>query len=144
MAVLVVEAASRSGSLITARMALEQGRDVMAVPGPRTSPLSKGCHRLIRQGAALVEEPEDVLEALNLPALVQTSAGKLRPGEEPQQLKPSEHQVLAAVGYQYTSLITIATNSRIDSQYLTSSLLSLELKGLISSYGDGYIRHRPT
>jgi len=76
--VLLVEAAARSGSLITARAALEQGREVMAVPGSPEDPRAAGCNALIRDGAALVRDAEDVLEALSVPAL----GGMAEPGTD--------------------------------------------------------------
>ena len=72
---VLVEAGVKSGSLITARLALEQGRDLCAVPGPALSPLSAGCHRMIRQGAALVTSVEEVAEEIGLPETVPTTDG---------------------------------------------------------------------
>ena len=81
LGVVIVEASDKSGSLITARLALEQGRDVMAVPSLVSSPLSAGCHRLIRQGAALVEQAEHVMEAL-------VSSGRNITSESPSRRMP--------------------------------------------------------
>ena len=131
LGVVIVEASDLSGSLITARMALEQGRDVMAVPSLVSSPLSKGCHRLIREGAALVECAEHVLEALGLPS--------------PQALGPPETSaledvVLGSVEATVTSLDTIVTASGLPLETVLERLVELELEGLVAAHGGGYVR----
>jgi DNA processing protein len=99
LGVVIVEASDRSGSLITARMALEQGRDVMAVPSSVASPLSHGCHRLIRDGAALVECAEHVLEALGVERVIPAADDAAASEDDP---------VLAQVGAEVTSLERVA------------------------------------
>ena len=130
LGVVVVEASSKSGSLITARMALEQGRDVMAVPSLVASPLSAGCHRLIRQGAALVECAEHVLEALGL---------EWREPSPPSQ-GDDEDVVLAQVRATVTSLDAIAAATDLPPPTVLRRLAELELDGAIQAQSGGYVR----
>ena len=123
--VLVVEAAPESGSLITARLAAEQGREVFAIPGSIHSPMSRGCHKLIKQGAKLVETAEDVLEELGAIA-------------EPQALeKPpeagAEHPILSALGHGPCSLDELAERTGLSADQLLPELLALELEGLVAT-----------
>jgi DNA processing protein len=127
---LVVEAALQSGSLITARQALEQGREVFAVPGSIHSPLSKGCHWLIKQGAKLVESAQDVLDELQLPAPA--------PAVSPDALRapaPQEAAVLAALGFDPIDLDTLCARTGLTPDAASAMLLKLEL--------DGYLDHVP-
>jgi len=118
--VLVVEAALRSGSLITARLAADVGRDVFAIPGSIHSPLSKGCHRLIREGAKLVESAHDVAEDLGLERLAAASAASL--------VEPGPHaDLLALVGHDPVGLDTLAERTGRDAASLAAALLELEL-----------------
>lgn len=121
--VLVVEAALRSGSLITARLAAESGRDVFAIPGSIHSPLARGCHRLIKDGAKLVDAAQDVLEELHLPAAAPGSAA-------PRAAAPpdAEHAaVLAALGHDPVDLDQLTGRTGLDTGRLTAALLELEL-----------------
>ncbi len=142
LGVLVVEAAIRSGSLITARLASEQNRDVFAIPGSIHNPLAKGCHQLIRQGAKLVETAEDILEELGpLYAAILPKTQALA-NKEPVDLDPQMQRVLAKIGYEVTSLDVIITRSRLTAGQVSSMLLSLELKGYVKVVPGGYLRTR--
>lgn len=132
LGVLVVEAARCSGSLITARLAGEQGREVFAVPGPIQSPLAGGCHDLIRQGAKLVENVSDVLE--ELPAGAWTS--RQNRAESPFELAPNDldaaqRSVLGSVAHHATDVDTVIARSGLTADKVSSILLALELRGLI-------------
>lgn len=130
LGVVIVEASDKSGSLITARMALEQGREVMAVPSLISSPLSSGCHRLIREGAALVECADHVLEALGLE--VQPAAA-----EPP---TPLDDPVLAQVGATTTPLEAILAGTGLPMEEVLRRLAELEIDGAVTAHGGGYIR----
>ncbi len=129
--VLIVEAAMRSGSLITARLANEMGRDVFAIPGSIHAPLSRGCHRMIKQGAKLVETPEDVLEELGveIPAV----APSLRaPSGIQTSLAPEAQHLLDALGHSPATLEILATRTEMGEARLQATLLQLELAGHLS------------
>lgn len=120
--VLVVEAALRSGSLITARLAGELGREVFAIPGSIHSPLARGCHRLIRDGAKLVESAQDVLEELRIEASVAAGASGA-----PANLSPEHAALLAAIGHDPVDADTLCQRTGADAGALTAALLELEL-----------------
>lgn len=124
-AVLVVEAAAGSGSLITARVASEQGRDVFAIPGSIHAPLSKGCHQLIKGGAKLVECAADLLEELALAPLAQASG--MKDGNAVSD--PAQLALLQAIGPDAVDIDTIAALSEATPGVLARQLLSLELAG---------------
>lgn len=126
--VLVVEAALASGSLITARLAAEQGRDVFAVPGSIHSPLSKGCHALIKEGAKLVETAQDVLEELHVVAPTISSA---RASAE------KEHELLAHLGHDPCNVDSLCQRSGLTPETVSAILLQLELDGLVASLPGG-------
>jgi len=128
---LVVEAALKSGSLITARYALEQGRDVFAIPGSIHSPLSKGCHLLIKQGAKLVESSRDILEELG--AAVHESGAIIAAEDE----ITSDNPVLAALGFDPLDLDTLCRHSGLTPDTASAMLLTLELEGVVSRLPGG-------
>ncbi len=133
--VLVVEAAARSGSLITAHLAAEQGREVFALPGSVHAPLAKGCHRLIREGAQLVETADEILAALQRSPL----AGALwQPGGAgPDRPLPGHAALLAAMGYEPVDSDTLAALGGGDPAELSGQLLTLELAGQIERLPGG-------
>lgn len=146
---LVVEAALQSGSLITARLASEQGKDVMAIPGSIHAPQSRGCHALIKQGAKLVECAQDVLEEL-LPQRAAPAASP-RPAGAPQGLAGGGQEaapdlqahaeparvVLRALGHDPVSLDALAARTGLDAAALQARLLELELDGEVGRLPGG-------
>jgi DNA processing protein len=132
---LVVEAALESGSLITARQALEQGREVMAIPGSIHAPQSKGCHALIKQGAKLVECAQDVLEELRTPdpfaqVPLALEADRAPPPSPPQGL-------LAWLGHDPVGLDALQARSGLDTANLQAQLLALELDAQVARLPGG-------
>jgi DNA processing protein len=138
-ATLVVEAALQSGSLITAKQALEQGRDVMAIPGSIHSTQAKGCHALIKQGAKLVESAQDVLEELRLPTpaaqqvldLTEPSPEDVSSGQDP------ERALLRAMGHDPVGLDALQARCGWPTAQLQAQLLELELMGQVGRLPGG-------
>lgn len=131
---LVVEAALRSGSLITARLAAESGREVFSMPGSIHSPLSRGCHQLIRQGAKLVESAQDVLEELRWDAL---PAATRSADDSSTTLNDNEEQVLAFLGHAPCALDTLSARSGLTPADLLAMLLPMELAGRVAQLPGG-------
>ncbi|MFP8781202.1 DNA-processing protein DprA [Hydrogenophaga sp. RWCD_12] len=128
---LVVEAAVRSGSLITARLAAEQGREVFAIPGSIHSPQARGCHALIRQGAKLVESAQDILEDLRLTE--PTAASRPIP-------EGGEDSLLDAMGFDPVGLDALQARTGIDTPTLQARLLELELEGRVDRLPGGLLQ----
>ena len=128
---LVVEAALESGSLITARQALDQGREVFAIPGSIHSPQSKGCHALIRQGAKLVESAQDILEELHPDSSLAQMPLTLEPAS------PAETGLLAHLGHDPVNLDNLQARTGLDTAHLQAELLDLELAGQVERLPGG-------
>lgn len=124
---LVVEASLQSGSLITARLALEQGREVFAIPGSIHAPQSRGCHHLIKQGAKLVESAHDVLEEL----------GHIPEATSISNIAPDSHPLLAHIGFDPVDMDSLVERSGLTIEALSAILLQLELDGRIASLPGG-------
>jgi DNA processing protein len=135
---LVVEAALRSGSLITARLAAEQGRSVYAVPGSTLSPVSRGCHRLIREGAQLVESPDEILEDLaEWLGLGSPPAEPSGAGIDTTELDPEQAEVLVQMGFDPIRLEDLLQRTGLTVDALSSILVLLELNGRVAALSHG-------
>jgi DNA processing protein len=144
---LVVEAAKQSGSLITARMAAEQGREIFAIPGSIHNPLVRGCHALIRQGAKLVETASDIIEELGamLGSLERPDQPLPESGEsgtEPVQQWDEDYQrLLQHLGFDPIPVDTLIQTSGLTAESVSSMLILLELEGYVASApGSRYVR----
>ena len=147
--VLVVEAALQSGSLITARCALEQNRDVFSIPSGIGNPQAKGCHWLIKQGAKLVEETADILEEL---AFIDNSSLHLKQQKKSQWVVNKEVDeksinkdlcvdgLLASVGFEITPVDKVVSRSKLPVAEVLTRLTMLELSGLVAAVPGGYLR----
>lgn len=132
--VLVVEATLKSGSLLTARLAMEMNRDVFAIPGSIHSPQSRGCHALIKQGAKLVESANDILDELGY-MLIASS-----PHQQVLQVEPlseQEQHLLTTMGYDALNIEQLLAYLETDFSTLSQQLLSLEVRGYIQRLPDG-------
>lgn len=129
---LVVEAALASGSLITARLAVEQGKEVFAIPGSIHSPQSRGCHALIRQGAKLVESVQDIFEELQLGAALHDSASATIDDEDAES-----HGLLTQMGHDPVSLDALGARTGQSAADLQVALLELELDGRVARLPGG-------
>ncbi len=136
---LVVEAAQRSGSLITARLAAEQGREVFAIPGSIHNPLSRGCHQLIRQGAKLVESAEDIVSELAPLVGHLLEEMETRPPLAETATEEDEEYVklFAALGHDPVDIDELAARSALTIEQVSSMLLILELEGKIEKLSGG-------
>lgn len=146
--VVVVEAALRSGSLITARLALEENREVFAVPGSIHSPMSHGCHRLIREGAVLVEGAADVLAELGSGLRTGPAPCPQGPAHQPAPaagapdgLEAEARIVLDTMGYEPVTIDALVASSGLTPEQVSSILFLLELRGLVEPcHGGSYLR----
>jgi DNA processing protein len=136
--VLVIEAGVSSGSLITARYAGEQGREVMAVPGSIHSPLSKGCHKLIREGAKLVETAQDVLAELGVAAGRSPSA----PDAAPRAVDPAQATLLTAMGDAPVDIDRLVARTGLAVSAIASQLTAMEIDGYVAALAGGRWQRR--
>jgi DNA processing protein len=134
---LVVEAAPRSGSLITARLAAEQGREVFAIPGSIHNPMARGCHALIRQGAKLIETVEDILEELGPLAALNHSLSHDDCGDDGIALDANQLKILENMGHDPVSVDALVERASLTTEEVSAILLVLELQGVVSSAAGG-------
>jgi DNA processing protein len=144
---LVVEAALKSGSLITARLALEAGREVFAMPGSIHAPQSRGCHALIKQGAKLVESAADVLDELQAPGLPgiarqPAAAAPAAQRQDPAQPEGPDEPLLEALGFDPTTLDALQARTGLPTPLLNARLLELELEGRVARLPGGLFQRR--
>ncbi|OUS24160.1 DNA protecting protein DprA [Thalassotalea sp. 42_200_T64] len=142
--VFVVEAQLKSGSLISARMALEQNREVFAMPGAINNPQSKGCHSLIKQGATLVDQPSDILSLLEFPSF--SGLYRSNPPKSNGKVEKTNQQslfidsLLSSVDYEATSVDIVVSRSNLPIEEVLTRLMALELRGLVTAVPGGYIK----
>jgi DNA processing protein len=146
--VLVVEAAIQSGSLITAKAAMQQSREVFAIPGSIHNPLARGCHQLIRHGATLVETGQDIVDQLQgmlgyqrekLATLQQKAAKKTELDEKIlDSLSPAEQQLIHAMGYDPVNIDDLVERTGIAVGSVAAQMIGLEIKGYVQQIGAGY------
>jgi len=143
---LVVEATLRSGSLITARLAAEQGREVFAIPGSIHSPLAHGCHRLIRQGAKLVESTDDIFSELGALLAGLYAPGRSEPPDAQGVFWPvldKEYEILLdALGFEPAGLDILVVRTGLKAGAVASMLLMLELEGRVQQQPGGRFSRR--
>lgn len=148
---VVIEAAERSGALITARLAAEAGREIFAVPGSIHNPMARGCHRLIRDGATLVTRADDILEgvanmagelaqALQNRLSTPTSAAPETPRPAPALPDPDYQRLWNALGFDPTGMDLLIERTGLTAASLSSMLLVMELEGSVSSEHGRYTR----
>jgi DNA processing protein len=140
LGVVVIEAALRSGSLITARFALEQGREVFAMPGSIHNPLARGCHKLIQQGAKLIETANDILEELGPLWQAMAIPSPQKPSREDEKLDKKQRELLLNIDYAATPLDMIIMRSGLTAAEVSSMLLAFELQGWVEIVSGGYSR----
>ena len=136
---LVVEAARRSGSLITARLSSEQGREIFAIPGSIHNPLARGCHQLIRQGAKLVETADDIVgELAPLVGHLLQNAVESTSNDTPPASSGEEYgQLRKFLSHDPVGIDELANNSGLTIEQVSSMLLILELEGVVESLSGG-------
>ena len=148
---LVIEAAQRSGALITARLAAEAGREVFAVPGSILNPMARGCHRLIRDGATLVEQPSDVIDGVAALSaelahalqqrLAEDDSSQPVPHPYPPNGDPDYQKLWIALGYDPTPMDSLVDRTGLTAAALSSMLLLMELEGRVVVEHGRYARH---
>jgi DNA processing protein len=144
LGVLVVEASLKSGSLITARCALEQGREVFAIPSSIYNVQAKGCHWLIKQGAKLVEDTSDIVDEFQEFATENVNLSRNKVKDNLAEKSEKQHlcndPMLASVGYEITPVDLVVSRSKLPIDVVLTRLTVLELRGLVSAVPGGYLK----